>query len=421
MLNFFSQENLRTDGKRRIILESLEYAFRKNDPSDLVFNYLSDHRVSSQGRVYVIGFGKAALEMYSGALRYFDSSIHYGGIIIPADTEIKMIPPGVEILRGEHPLPGTQTLESSRRLVGNVGELEKDDLVLVLISGGGSSLFEILDERISLDEYRRTIECLMENGINIGELNSIRYIYSKVKGGRLVKFLRPARIIGLDISDVPGDSIETIASGPLSSPPPSSLIDGTVRKFSTKCNIKILKNEETGGFDEGVENHIILRNQDFVDQIENFLSSRGYRVINIGSGITGSVEEISGKLYNRLISEKDRGGPAFLVGGGESTAIVRGNGKGGRNLELCLRFLLRANESDNFVFSSIGSDGIDGNSGAMGGIVDALTLRKLTKKTILEYLEISESLSPLLMTGDAIITGRTGNNVSDLFIGYIEK
>mgnify|MGYP001626326836 CR=1 FL=1 len=423
MKNILEQQDLRKDGMRKEILEAVNHAFLENDPVLKVKSYIEKRSdILKSKRIKVIGFGKAAYEMYLGAQQALGNRIVNGGIIIPDDLVVDRKIINAEVFIGTHPFLSDKSIESTEKLISKISPLSREDTVLVLISGGGSSLFELLNDEITLDRYRKITKCMMDNGADIQELNAVRYLFSKVKGGKLKNFLCPARIISLIISDVPGDDIRFIASGPLSDPPDERLISKTVKKFGKKCSIdfnfeykKDLKNCDA-------ENNIIIRNEDFVLGISEYLKARGHRILNLGSGINGSVTNISRMIhrisedYFRLI---DR--PYFFIGGGETSVKVRGNGIGGRNLEMCLRFIMNTKKKERFIFSSIGTDGIDGPSNAMGGIVDNYTLNILSKRKIREFLSNSESLTPLKMSKDVIITGRTGNNVSDIFVGYVER
>jgi glycerate 2-kinase len=423
MKNILEQQDLRKDGKRKEILEAVNQAFFKNDPALKVRSYIENRSdILKSKRIKVIGFGKAAYEMYLGAQQALGNRIVYGGIIIPDDLVVDNNIINAEVFHGTHPFLSEKSIDSTEKLISKLSPLSREDTVLVLISGGGSSLFELLNEGITLEKYREITKCMMDNGADIQELNAVRYLFSKVKGGKLKNFLYPARIISLIISDVPGDDIRFIASGPLSDPPDDSLIFKTIKKFGKKCsldfNYKYINNLKN--FD--AENNIIIRNEDFVFEISEYLKTRGHSVLNLGSGISGSVTNVSRMIhrisedYFRLI---DR--PYFFVGGGETSVKVRGKGIGGRNLEMCLRFILNIKKGEIFIFSSIGTDGIDGPSNAMGGIVDNYTLNVLSKRKIRDFLSNSESLTPLKISKDVIITGRTGNNVSDIFVGYVEK
>jgi glycerate 2-kinase len=406
----------RTGEKRNEILEALDYAFTSNSPELRVKSYLDKiGGLSASGKIIVIGFGKAARGMYEGVRLGLGSKIKSAHLIIPYTPGQEIKPP---FLPGNHPLPSFQSLSSSAVIMDSLKDLTNDDLLIVLISGGGSSLFEVLREGVELEQYNNTVRCLMKSGATIREINSIRYLFSETKGGGLLKYTNGSRVVGIIISDVPGDELGTIASGPTAYPPEQSFIRRTARKFGRKCNIPPIS-RVVGNEPKGASNHIILRNSDFVKSVEEKLRVNGSEVLSLGSEIEGSTIEVSKRIaaemreHYKIVKE-----PFFVVGGGETSVEVAGNGRGGRNLELCLRFLLEMGKEEYFTFGSFGTDGLDGSSGAMGAIVDNQSSGSLDKGFIREMLSGSESLTPLRMTGDVIFTGPTGTNVADVFIGY---
>lgn len=401
---------------RNRILEAVDQALFENSPDLKVKEFLEKHGTKEvKGRVVVIGFGKAGKKMYEGAKEYLGASISRASIIVPKQEDELLSNP---FLPGNHPLPSAESIESSKRLVASLENLKVEDLVIVLISGGGSSLFEILKEGVKLDDYNLTVKCLMQNGATIGEINSIRYLFSETKGGGLLKITYPARVLGLILSDVPGDDPSTVASGPTSSPPKSSAIHEATEKFGRLCNIPSGREGPVGKYST-VENTIILKNVDFVNSIKRRLESEGFDVLSLGSGIEGDTESVAARI---MVSMRQRfaknNSGFFLVGGGETSTRRVSSGIGGRNLELCLRILLKMQEKEIFTFGSFGTDGIDGSSNAMGAIVDNYTLKSLGRKSIEYALSRSESLAPLKSTKDVIFTGLTGTNAADIFVGY---
>ena len=401
---------------RDVLVESIDYAFEQNSPENRVYSFLSEFRLGDfDGELRIIGFGKAARGMYKGAKKFFGEKISRAGVILPLAEGEKFEPP---FLQGNHPLLGKESIESSKKILELLRGLTKDDFVIVLISGGGSSLFEVLRDGVELSRYNETVNCLMRNGANITELNAVRYLYSKTKGGGLLEFAHPARVLGLIVSDVPGDKEETVASGPTSRPPERQVIENVIAKYNRICTLpNDIKGSRRSSY--GAENYVVLRNSDFVKSIVQRVEHHGLRGIDVGSGIEGDTENIARFLVGRMRSEYGKtNGPVTVVGGGETFTKRIGNGKGGRNLELALRVLLLMDKNEEFTFGSIGTDGMDGSSNAMGAIVDDETLRILDRELILDSLSRSESLRPLIISQDVLFTGPTGTNVSDIFVGY---
>ncbi|MGC8645114.1 MAG: glycerate kinase type-2 family protein [Thermoplasmata archaeon] len=419
MLDLKGLRDFRTDSIRMDILDSLDYAFRTSSPRKHVLEFLAHTGLRESGaRVFVVGFGKAAKEMFLGAREYFGDGIQNSAVIVP---EYENSDSGEKFLHGGHPIPTEGSLSSSLSLLRTLKELHEGDVVLVLISGGGSSLFEVLREGVTLGEYNRAVSCVMKEGANIYELNSIRYLYSEVKGGGFLKYTYPARVLSLIVSDVPGDDVDTVASGPTGNPPGPDRVTEALRKYGDLCHLPPMP-ERRVGQSSPCSNHIILRNRDFVDSVAERLKSRGYPVVNLDSGIQGSTKEVASLLLGKMRESYDELGKGFfIVGGGETSTMRIGSAKGGRNLELCLRILILLEGREEIHFASIGTDGMDGSSDAMGAIVDNQTLETLGKNRIMSHLSKSESLQPLLETKDVLFTGPTGTNLSDVFIAYYSK
>ncbi len=401
---------------RNEIIDSLDHAFNENLPETRVLNFLRKKRgLEFGGRLIVIGFGKASRGMFNGVKQFFGDRISDAAIIVPTLEHEEISAP---FLPGNHPFPSNESIESSKIVLDLLKNLKQEDLVIVLISGGGSSLFEVLKEGVDLKSFNETVNCLMKNGASISELNAIRYLFSNTKGGGLLSYTYPAKVLGLIISDVPGDSIETVASGPTSAPPSPDFIHKVNEKFRDRCSVPSLDSSRVT-LKSIPDNEIVLKNSDFVASILNSVTRNGHIAYNIGSDIEGSTNSVA-KLLVEKMREKFRKNrsPVFVVGGGESSTNAKLNAIGGRNLETCLQVLLLMDNDEVFAFGSIGTDGIDGTSKAMGAIVDDQSLRILDREYIRESISTSQSLAPLEKSKDVLFTGFTGANVADIYIGY---
>ncbi|MEM0156078.1 MAG: DUF4147 domain-containing protein [Thermoplasmataceae archaeon] len=380
-------------------------------------------------RLFIIGFGKASYSMYAGIRPYLAVQPVVSDIIVPELMELPAEFPELKILRGTHPDTGHESEESTRVLIEDLGTLRIGDLVLVLISGGGSALFELPEDNFTIEEISEIAKCMMAAGADIFEMNAVRAVVSKVKGGKFARILFPATVHSFIVSDVIGDDIGVIASGPLSPVSwESTFVKKTVRKFSDICGFdptRLLPGSVTAidkKFFSAVNNEIILRNSDFVDAFYKKLKGAGAEVVVMGNGVSGKVEEIASSLSEicrSLYSMKHRG--FWFVFGGETTVVVRGQGSGGRNQELALRFALKMGKEEKFTIMTIGTDGIDGKSPAMGAILDnnSISLEKIDNA--INALDSSDSYTFLNSNGSAIITGFTGTNVSDIIVGYYER
>ena len=324
----------------------------------------------------------------------------------------------MEILRGTHPYVSNLSVESSIKLLSRIKELTENDLVIVLISGGGSSLFEIPENGIDMDDIRRISSEVMDNDGDIYVLNHIRSTLSSVKNGKLARFLYPASVRAFIISDVVYDNLNIIASGPLVKPAAQVNIREMANKYINDNRLKNILAEKavSGNLEDKyflkVKNTIILKNLDFVNSLYSNLEGEK---INLGSNVNGDVKLVSQDITDilkRLYNIKGQG--FWFVCGGETTVNVTGNGNGGRNQELVSRMMEYMGKNENFLFISMGTDGIDGKSIAAGGIVDNST----RIDNLASYLENNDSYTALSESHGAIITGRTGNNVSDIMFGF---
>jgi glycerate 2-kinase len=416
-----------TTEMRRSILDLISDSLSVFDPSSIMKKEISstEEEFLKSKRCFIIGFGKCSLSMFEGIPDSIRSKASYSGVIVPKNLEVSAGFPSLEILRGNHPIIGKDTEISSRKLLSSLNELSDEDTIIVLISGGGSALFEIPIEGVSYDYIASISKCIMNNGGNIDDLNSIRQIISKVKGGKLAKILYPAKIFSFVISDVPGDREDIIASGPLVKPKTTPEIRREIiSKFIPLCHdlSKIRDEQIDYSVNErslkGVRQKIVLRNHDIVAYLVDRFRATGLPVIDLGSMIQGNVIEVSRDAVNQMRHRFSEIGPFYMVGGGETTVEVKGNGVGGRNCELSVRVARLMEKDEKFLFSSIGTDGIDGVSPAMGGVVDTVFRRTVTNAEIDDSLEKNDTYTLLSRKHAAIITGFTENNVSDIMIGY---
>lgn len=423
-----NKEKLCFTEERRILSEVLEQTFSKLDPVHILRNEMERlaGSINTDGNLYVIGFGKASLKMYEGIRPHILGKTAYSGLIIPVGENKPVDFPELDLLRGNHPIPGKDTLESSSKLLNAVSRHVPNDTFIILISGGGSALFEVPQDNLSISEIGTVAKCLMNSGADIRELNIVRHLMSKVKGGKLAELLFPSRIFSYVISDVPGDDLQLIASGPLTQPEyAENEVRRIIDRYSSECGeLKEIYTHSTTDITnvnafKNVNQNIILKNSDFVKTISAYLSSREYYVANLDTPVEGDVNEVASFLTEEARKAyKINGKSVWLVCGGETTAIVKGKGIGGRNCELSLRVSQKMAQNENFMFASIGTDGIDGVSPAMGGITDTWFKRRVPGSEIEQTLKESDSYTLLDKNNSAIETGYTGTNVSDVFVMY---
>lgn len=326
-------------------------------------------------KIVVIGFGKASSLMAKHIEKVLGNKIDDGLVISTKKVKLKRI----KVVRGTHPYPSQTNVNATKKLVELVKGLDKDDLVLSLVSGGGSAL--LCYPNMPFKRYTKEINKHFASGIDIVALNKIRKRLSKVKGGKLAK-LTKAKIVSLIFSDVVRDDLSTIASGP------------TVGKG--------LRN---------ADNILLLNNQVALEAMKKKALSLGLTPVIITNKLKGEARIIGKKFIKKIKNKKN----IALLFAGETTVTVKGSGKGGRNQELCLGSMEEISKLKNAVLVSIGSDGMDGPTDAAGAIIDDKSFKKsINKKLDYEkYLKNNDAYHFFKKTNELIFTGLTGSNVAD--------
>jgi len=467
--DLFSEELSKNQLKlRKIGIESLELAIHAVKPINLMKNSVKIRKgtliteyerfnLDEYKKIYIIGGGKATAEMLEHIEKLFSASpnIDYVGIInIPEGLKLdySKFSQKVNINFASHPVPDENGLKGTRKMMELVQKATKNDLIICLISGGGSALLPLPKKGISLRDLQKMNTILISSGASINEINTVRKHVSDFKGGNLAKTVNQsskAKILSLIISDVVGNDYSIIASGP--TVPDHSTFSDTmeiVKKFALydKLPHSIVEVLEKGLKGEIEENPILtdpcFENLSIVlvgsskaalKEVGRTIIKYGFNGIIFNSRIIGEAKEFGRDLYsqiNELIErykrDKEYKKRMCLIGTGELTVTIKGMGIGGRNQEMLLSFLDTVkNEDIDYEFLIIGAnlDGIEGNSKAMGGLIDNFTLSQIVEKNLdpLSYLEQNDSNSFFKEVQGEIITGPTGTNVNDLVIILIEK
>jgi glycerate 2-kinase len=432
----------------RLALQLVEYGLSVADPyaavrenlrvlNDKIF--VGNAEMSIAGRIHVVGFGKASKRMAEAVYSVLGDRIAGGVVITPSDEGYVG---NIMIVRGDHPIPGENTLRSSQLLLDYlIDNVREEDLVIVLISGGGSALFEVPEEGVSLKDVAWISRELMKRGADIFELNAVRKRFSKVKGGKLLRFIRSRKVASLIISDVVGDRLDTIASGPTA---PDETTFADVYKILVKYGLwselgKNMRGIIEKGLSSSLEdtpkpgnpifnnvvNIIVASNRIVLEAMARRAREAGFNTFILTSMLEGEAREV-GRVLASIIKSIDLHSlpiqkPAALLAGGETVVTVRGSGTGGRNQELCLSLAVSIRGMNNAVAICIGSDGIDGVSPAAGAIIDGSMYYEAVSKGLdpLAYLNNNDSYTILSKLSRAIITGYTGTNVNDIFIAII--
>jgi len=381
--------------------------------------------ISDFENIYLIGFGKASVKM---AQAICDSiSIKKGAIITnEADKNVKKS--CVNTLIGTHPVPDQKSIDATERLLDIAEKCEENDLLIVLISGGGSALF--CKPRISLDDLQKVTDLLLKSGANIKEINTIRKHLSLVKGGHLAK-LTKCTVISLIISDIIGDPIEFISSGP-TYPDLTTYNDAKKILKKYKLWMKIpysIRKTIDDGINEKIPetpkkddqcfnkvfNFIVANNKIACKAAEKKSKELGYKTFLLTTILDGEAKEVGKYLVNQAINFKTNTKNLIFISGGETTVTVKGKGIGGRNQEMVLSSIYKLADK-NVIFSSFATDGIDGMCNAAGAIADAYTLKRARKINLDPnmFLKENNSYEFFKNLGDYFNTGPTGTNVMDI-------
>ncbi|MEM0493333.1 MAG: DUF4147 domain-containing protein [Candidatus Thermoplasmatota archaeon] len=423
--------------KRKDALEIIEAAVKAVDPYQSVKEIITNNSIavnekvidpSCFNHVYVIGFGKASVDM---ARAIIDSMHVDKGVIISNDhiSASKLHGTPIEVYIGGHPIPNQGSLTGTERIISLINKTTARDLVIVLISGGGSSL--LCKPRISLKSMQRITEMLWKTGADIKEVNTIRKHLSYVKGGKLAR-MNKGTMISLIISDIIGDPLEFIASAPTY---PDTTTFNDAKRICEHYNLweklpsdarSVIKKGLEGVIpdnprpDDPVFNHvhhmIIASNTDACLAAKKKSEELGYEARIIPTPITGEAKRAG---LNLLLTVKDLSKNSMdktvVIGGGETTVNVKGDGVGGRNHELVLSCVGELSKTK-WVLTSFATDGIDGNSDSAGAIADQYTLPRALRLNLNpeEFLTNNNSYTFFQYLNDALITGKTGTNVMDI-------
>jgi glycerate 2-kinase len=432
---------------RAFALESLEHALEAVDPKKLLraklqlkgsclqVDGLSFDR-SRFKHIYVVGGGKASGGMAQALEEALGNCITSGIVNVPYGSPKHTN--RVELHEASHPIPDQAGVEGTRRMVALAEQAEKDDLVICLLSGGGSSLMPLLREGISLKDKQTLNNALLKSGANINEVNAVRKHLSAFKGGQLAKKAYPATVLNLILSDVIGDPLDVIASGP-------TVSDGSTfadaRRVLEKYGLwlkapgsvrKLLEDGVAGLVDETpkaddaifqkVHNVVIGNNHTATTAALECLNLQGLNATLLSSPLEGEARRV-GSVFALVAREAKASGclcgkPVGIVAGGETTVTVKGPGLGGRNQEFALSAALQLAGVEGCVLASLSTDGVDGPTDAAGAIVDKYTVKRARTIGLKpeSFLTKNDSYHFFDKLDDLIFTGQTGTNVNDISV-----
>jgi glycerate 2-kinase len=395
------------------------------------------YRLSHFRRIFVIGAGKANAKMAEAVENVLGDKITGGLVIVP--DYLRSLPKSdrIRYSPGSHPIPSRKNMEGVADMLDLVNDPRRNDLILTLLSGGASALMEYPIEGVTLDDEKRTTSLLLKSGASIRETNTVRKHISRVKGGRLAKMLKPAQVLTLIISDVIGDEIDAIGSGPTAPDPTTyrsakhiltgyglwSRIPSQVRNVIDKGTQGALPETPKPGDNSfrRVRNMIVANNRRSCRAAAAEMNRAGYDAEILSTRLVGEAREVGrilGSITNGIRDDDTKSRPIALIVGGETTVTVKGRGKGGRNQELALAAALEIEGCKGIVIGSLATDGVDGSTDAAGALVDGTTILRGQRRGMepQDYLDDNNSYSYFSRLGDLIRTGPTGTNVNDIMI-----
>ena len=387
--------------------------------------------------IYVLAAGKAAASMSRGVEKVLGDKITNGHVVTKYGHGMNLN--YLTLTEAGHPIPDAEGVKGTQKIVNIARKATEDDLVICLISGGASALMTDFPEGVTLDDLKRTNELLTKCGANITEINTVRKHLSKIKGGQLARILFPATTVCLILSDVVGDRLDVIASGPTVGDS-SSFADALtiIDKYSLQNRLPssvlhyLLEGADGSIADtpkldnpvfQNVHNYIIGSNGIALESSAKKAVELGFETHTVTDSIQEDVTETANFILKTIDNQKPTGNkPVCLLFGGEPTVKVSGKGLGGRNQHLALYLATKICCKKNITILCAGTDGTDGPTDAAGAVVDYETATKAVEKGIdpNHYLTNCDSYRFFQQVGGHIITGNTGTNVMDIIVAIVQ-
>lgn len=412
----FATASIRAQPRGDSIMRILAAAFQSVHAGEAVRRFQRANPLPAARRVYALGLGKASVAMTS-ALADFTSLSE--ALVITKHASTPTFQP-VTIIEGNHPIPGEDSLAAGRAARQFVSHLGPDDLLVCLISGGGSAL--MIDPVLPLEKLRALTASLLANGARVDEINTVRRHLDFLKGGGLAQAANGARVFSLILSDVVGDPLEAIASGPTAPDPTTKEEAG---KIAGRINNTTHPFRETLKADDPifqrVQNHVIANNETALRAAQEQAQMEGFQAEIVHTGLQGEACEIGKKLAEELLEARQKQPRPFCrLSGGETTVTLRGNGKGGRNQETALAAVERLRETKDVMLIAIATDGEDGPTDAAGAVTTGESARKaeLLGMDAATHQSTNDAYTYFEKLGDLIRPGPSGTNVNDLMLSF---
>jgi glycerate 2-kinase len=392
------------------------------------------YNLNNYNQVFIIGFGKASVPMGEATAHILGEDLTQGVLISKGLSDINI--PRIEILQSSHPVPDIRSIECAQKITTILSNSGNNDLIFFLISGGGSSLLTLPVNGVSLGDIQSLTESLLACGATINEINCIRKHLSQVKGGQLARLAAPSKIVTLILSDVIGDPLDVIASGP-TAPDPTTYKDALMilKKYHDQIDTpSSIQNHLNSGSRQEIEetpkkSDPIFKNVYHKILGNNLIAAKaaikqakmlGFNTLMLTTFLQGEART-AGKLIASIAKQVSATNepisrPACIIAGGETTVTIRGSGYGGRNQELALGAVEDLAGLETTVLISLATDGDDGPTDAAGAVVTGETLERGLKLGLdpVEYLSRNASYDYFNPLEDLLKIGYTGTNVNDL-------
>jgi len=411
---------------KELLIQSFHAAVAAADPLKILPRHLP---APPAGRTLVIGAGKAGASMALAAERHWPASASLEGVVITRHGHA-LPTERIEVIEAGHPVPDEAGEAGAREILRRVRSLGPGDLLLALISGGGSALLSLPAEGVDMDALKATTKALLRSGARIEEINTVRKHLSAIQGGRLAGACR-APILALIISDVTGDDPTHIASGPCA-PDPTTYADAiaVLERYGVRAAPAVLQHLRQGmqgaipetpkpgdPLFSRVENRVIATARLALSAAEDFFHSRGIQTRNLGDRITGEAREVAGaqEALARQLAGQTGPRPVAIVSAGECTVTVRGHGRGGRCTEFLLSLGIGLDGLPNVHAIACDTDGIDGSEDNAGAVLLPDSLSRAAKRGVDagKLLADNDAYGFFSATGDLVVTGPTRTNVND--------
>ncbi|MBG1232200.1 glycerate kinase type-2 family protein [Aestuariivirga litoralis] len=382
-----------------------------------------------KGRTIVIGAGKGSAAMAAAFEKAWKGPLQ--GLVVTR-YGYGMATKKIEVVEAAHPVPDAAGRDGAARMLAMVQGLTKDDLVVALVSGGASALLSLPAEGLTLEDKRAVNTALLKSGAPIAEMNIVRKHLSSIKGGRLAATAYPARVETLIISDVPGDDVSAVGSGP-TAPDPSTFEQARaiIAKYGIEVPVSVARHlaeakDETPKALPHARATLIASPQKSLLAAATIAREAGYKPLVLGDSIEGEARDV-GFVHAGIALQARRFGqpvkpPCAIISGGETTVTVRGQGVGGRNVEFLLALALKLNGAEGIHALAADTDGVDGGAEVAGALISPSTLERARKLGIDPWTELSNNNGHGFFEklGDQLISGPTLTNVNDLRIILID-